>query len=307
MGISNSTSAAKLELNNITVKKRPNLTGEFGYWISYHGNAPAGCTLRLRVLEAGAFIDVTKRPSNNLIGAEQLPAFLGAIAKVGFWERKGLCRLEVLNSSFDIAHVSEPKYFPTPVEPMRPPRWPGMAGSQRSKLVYNPKVNGLHDGRYLLPYEIGGLLYFFHGGKLVVDKTQRGFDCVTYCGSVLGADGGTGCMGGTGETLATALGLYECGLENLSGPEMRAKLTALFEKKTSGTYLVWRADHCVICNGGTIHEFSESRGGYVETDVTLWHFHGGGWTARMSLKSFQAKSRASLERPVLRKDNVEIV
>ena len=54
-----------------------------------------------------------------------------------------------------------------------------------------PHFPYLIEGRSFPGYAVRGRHYFVYGGQLETDNTKRGFNCITFAGSVLGVDPGS--------------------------------------------------------------------------------------------------------------------
>lgn len=260
---------------------------DFGYKISLARPWAKGNRVSIDIQNQGRFIDVSGRPYGDLVGPQELPQLLARIASLGIWAKTATCQVWEHDRSGNVVNRHGPVAFQTPVKPLRAPRWPGMAATDRGSLIYTKPPGGAYDGSFLWHKEIDGFCYFMHAGKLITDNQRRGFDCITYCGSIFSQDARSGAMAERGDQLARKLGLLECGMEELAGQDIRSRLSATM----SGTYLVWGGSHTVLCHNGVIHEFAESKKGYNETYVEDWHFSGGRWTARKSVIQFPNTAR----------------
>lgn len=84
-----------------------------------------------------------------------------------------------------------------------------------------------------------------------------------------------------GTQLADYLGAVPCGLENKTGEKIKAHFAGM----PTDTYLMWSAHHVVVIVNSQVHEFSQTRHGYVVTHIQNWHF-GGNWWVRKTRQQF---------------------
>ena len=126
-----------------------------GYRMSYSGR-PDGARLILGVQDVQHSIDVTNRPSGDLLDAQNLPQFLACIGKQGLWGKKGTCRLFVMKGD-SILTQSNPETFDSPVKPY--------VGRLVPSLGIGLKYTGIGTGRYLHIPSIDNCYYFAYGGR----------------------------------------------------------------------------------------------------------------------------------------------
>lgn len=241
-------------------------------------------------------VDITGRSNSDILGVAEFAKLLHLIEDEDCWGNPLALRLFVSKPRFgditigiryldwvldkiervlyeDITE-STPVDFPCPVRPLEGKLLPLNEDGELKYLGDSsiPKFWGRMvekiDGydKYIMKW----------GGKPELENGQRGFDCITYAGTVFGAK--TTNMGHTpdlaGEiapnilTVTIPPSTESVSLEN-ARPEVVKKFFGLPAAST-GYYLLYSAGHVVIVADGTVHEFSEGKGGYDSTPVSDW-------------------------------------
>jgi hypothetical protein len=119
-------------------------------------------------------------------------------------------------------------------------------------------------GRYLYTTPINGWYFLKYGPNFEREPKMRGFDCITYVGSAKKTMTG---MDGRGDKLAAKLGATKVDLEGVA----KEKIVEYFGADgKSGNYIAWWKTHCIAVVGGTVHEFSQSKGGFKATKATSY-------------------------------------
>jgi hypothetical protein len=264
-----------LQLKDVKLKAIKN----GGYIISYSGNVPSGATLTLYLSNPTQGLDVTGRNANDLLGYDNMARFLACIGKEQLWGRRAQCRLMVSKSGQVVAEAQSPP-FDCPVRPYVGVLAPSSVGDGGvgPKLRYT----GNGTGRMLHMPAIDGCYYFAWAGKFETSELMRGYDCTTYVGAIFGVDSATGAMGGYGTHLANHLGASLCNLENKTGDDIRK----YFSENTRGTFLMWSDSHVVVVHNTVVHEFSQSKCGYVATPISSWGFGVKRYWVRKPLRQF---------------------
>jgi hypothetical protein len=251
------------------------LIAKGGYVVAYEGEVPPSDYKVLFGVADRATIDVTGRPRKNVIVSDNLPDLLKIIDRLDLWGRSVECRLYVARNARVISQ-SGPQLLSCPVRPY--------AGCLGKDLLKRENVGsftypGVGDGRYFHVTPIDGKYYFSYKNKFETANQMRGFDCITYVGTVFGANAsdkvamkdGTecGCMAGYGTQLANYLGATAVDMEM----KKEAEIKAFFAKNNMGTYIMWKEGHTVLVVDSVVHEFTNrAPKGYHETSVAAWLF-----------------------------------
>lgn len=250
-----------------------------GYLISYSGKAPPSqykvfLSLPLDINS----LEITGRKQTDVMASDNLPDLLRLIDKLGLWGKNAQCRLYVKREG-RIVTQSNMQSLPCPVQP-----YSGKLEPQLGEDDTGPALTytGIQTGRMFYQPAIDGKYYFAYGGKFETDDTMRGFNCITFIGAVCGVDPASGAMGAYGTQLADHVGATNCGMEN----KKEAAIKDFFKTNKKGTYIMWSSTHSVLVVDAVIHEFSESKGGYVKTDVQKWNYHGKSYWIRKLPKGF---------------------
>ena len=262
-----------------------------GYLISHTPKAPPAPYRLLLGPSVQDCIDVTGRPSADLLDVPKLVELLKLIQKLGKWGQMLSVKLLVV---LDGQPVSEslPQVLNCPVQPHNGRMLPLDLTGNGSKLTYqgDPDRNGF-SGRLLHKIEGFDGYFFKYAGKFETSASRRGFDCITYVGTTSGApdDAMT-----ASPQLADAMNAKRCSIERLVSQDSptgqtpptaapRTKKVTLeleqtdpqnvkdfFASKPTGYYLMWSGGHIVIVADGSVYEFAASRKGYVATPVSSW-------------------------------------
>jgi len=223
-----------------------------GYKVSWTGAVPPrGYSVFFHIQGDQGAVDITGAPQQDALDFQRLQAVLEAIAALGAWGTSIPCFLTVRRNG-QVVHASNAVSLPCPVRPWKGPLAPSLgAGDDGPHFPY------LIDGRFFPGYAVRGRHYFVYGGQLETDNTKRGFNCITFAGSVLGVDPGSRAMSQTGLELASYLCAVPVGLEGVSDVEVKAYLST--PPGNRGLYLVWRPDpdgHVILVEDGIVHEFN---------------------------------------------------
>lgn len=254
-----------------------------GYVISYTGTIPPGIKLWLGLPDLNNAMEVSGRNRTNIIDRNNMATFLALIRKKQtWWGGTGKCRLFAKQGESIIAQ-SNIEEFPCPVQPFAGCLSPDFGkGDSGPKLRYTGTPPKYPDGRVLRIPAIDGYYYFAYAGKFETDDKWRGFNCITYVGSVFGVDANSGAMSAYGTQLANHCGCAPVGCEN----ETLQKVKTFFKSHREGTYIMWSAIHTVIVFKGIVYEFRKPRGGYNMQDINEWEHESKRWWVRRSVKQF---------------------
>jgi hypothetical protein len=238
-------------------------SGVFDFKVSGSGDDKA--TIYLMVGKANLLLDVTGGWKKTM-----LPALLKLIDKGGLW---GLSvpffAVETTDGKVDLKTLSKPLVLKTPVAPLNGSV--SLEGIGKDKTM---KYTGNGKGRYLHTDKIAGWYFLRYGSYLETDPKMHGFDCITYVGSAFGTMRG---MGGRGDGLASHLGAKNCDMEGKTKDEV---IEFFKGDGKSGTYIAWWSTHCVAVKNGSVHEFSQSKGGYKKTSATSYSWPKTGTSVR---------------------------
>jgi hypothetical protein len=195
-----------------------------------------------------------------------LPSFLQELKFYNLWEKTLGCKIVVganpkTRTDLDVE-------LKTPVAPYQGGIGPENAAvlGDSAPLRYVGTGKAPYIGRMLHP-PIAGMRFFKYGGHLTADVTERGFDCITYVGSLFGAQSH---MEKTGKELAEHLAAKPVpGIPDSAEAKVVEKY---FDNAGSGrTYLLWSGGHVVTVIDRTVHEFTPTAtGGYRATPVVAW-------------------------------------
>jgi len=253
-----------------------------GFIISYTGTIPNGAklTLCLSNCKNNYQIDMTGRNQKNILGSDNLAAFLACIRMNNLWGKKAKCSLMVSLNKKVIETVESPE-FDCPVRPYVGRLNPTDVGVEVTN-PNKPKYTGNGKGRMLYMPSIDQCYYFSYDGKFETNNLNRGYDCITYAGAAFGVNPSTEAMSAYGTRLADHLGATQCMLENKTGDEIKE----YFTNNPRGTFLMWSDSHVVIIHNSFVHEFSQSRDGYVSTSISNWWFGSKRYWVRKPRKQF---------------------
>jgi len=181
-----------------------------------------------------------------------MPALFQLIDNGGLWGLNvPFFAVETTNGKVDMSTVSKPIVLRTPVAPFK-----GTVSLSGIGADNGMTYTGNGKGRYLHTSKINGWYFLRYGSDFERDPKMRGFDCITFVGSAMGKMSG---MAGRGDGLAAELGATKVDLENVA----KSAVTDYFAGDgKSGTFICWWATHCIAVKNGTVHEYSQSKGGY---------------------------------------------
>jgi hypothetical protein len=277
-----------------------------GYLISYTPHAPPP---PYRVLlgespEPMESIDVTDAISYDVITATNLPALLKLIDRKQRWGGNLNPRLFIVLDR-KLVSASDPIAIPCPVAPHRSTLLP--LSDKGPGMTYQGLYPKAYWGRWLedVPGFDGS---FFAVGydpgdpkghaRFETDRSHRGFDCITYAGTVSGAPPN---VMHTGDELAAWFDppLIQCSVQKTtpSGVAEQVKLeeadwgdvATYFSVQTAGHFLMWSSGHVVIVANGIVHEFTNLGGGYRETAVQDWLKASHNEHPKLSVRQFPSK------------------
>lgn len=121
----------------------------------------------------------------------------------------------------------------------------------------------------ILHKPIAGMRFYKYGGKFTVRVDERGFDCITFVGSVFGAQSH---MDAKGDKLAAHL--KAASVKHVPDQSHPATVMHYFKHHAGAkdeTYLLWSGGHIVLVHLGSVHEFNvRPKNGYNVTDVEAW-------------------------------------
>jgi len=192
-------------------------------------------------------IEITKGYSNAM-----LAPLLKLIDNKGLWGQDvDFFAMETTDGKPDEKTKSNVVKLKTPVEPFKGTiSYTGLGADRTLRYAGNGK------GRLLNYTKINGWYFFMYNSKFERDPAMRGFDCMTYIGTANKLSSG---MNGYGDTLANKLGASQIDMEG----KTKAECQEFFKNDgKSGTYIAWWSTHCIVVINGTVHEWSETGGGY---------------------------------------------
>jgi hypothetical protein len=284
-----------LKIKHITPVKIDN----GGYEIAISPFVPASpYTVRLGISPADAdCVDITGCEKKHVLNKERLFKLIAVIKRLKTWGVHTPVKVYLRLGSRTITE-SPSAQLPCPVLPHNGTLLPLDETNNGPKLKYlGDSEHGPFYGRMLEVFE-PGLLLFKYGGVLETNPQMRGFDCITYCGTVCGAS--TSHMYEASD-LAKNLGAQEVEFEieeHVPTPQTHGHGTAgnakgaaaqkvekkkvklenakpavvkkFFETDRPGRYIMWSGGHVVLVQNNTVHEFALSKKGYSATDVKTW-------------------------------------
>ena len=232
--------------------------------------------------EAANCMEVTTRPSTGLLSKENLAEFLALVEKRKVWgDKKAAIRLVVIRDD-QVVSVSTHKVFNAPVQPWAKAVEPKEIGKgdDGPKLQYIGTGDAPFIGRYFYSKPIGGKYYWKYGSELVTEDKYRGFDCITFVGSLYLMEPTSGADNpfANSQNMADALGAEavewtDAKKQNhVKEGEAKGSVIKKFfaEPDHNGTYLLWKGSHITLVIDKTVYEFGHSAGGYKETAVSSW-------------------------------------
>jgi hypothetical protein len=279
-----------------------------GYSIAFSpAPPPVGYKVWLGVSDGrDDYIDITGCKPGDVMTADNLPGLLKLIEKHRKWGVKIDLKLFVARNGRVIeSATSNPAQLMCPVQPLKGQALPLNVADWKDKYQGNSKKKPPFWGRWL--QEVDGYEghYFFATGYSVdkdgnpteaalkelnssfeVDNNFRGFDCITYAGTVCKTPPAhlvnpnkfiTWCK--------SSMSAHECTCEVTTGASKgkpatkktvalvdasRDTLLTYFAANATGYHIMWNAHHVVVVVDGTVHEFAESATGYNSTPVADW-------------------------------------
>lgn len=280
--------AVRPRITRLDAKKK---IGKGGYRIAYTpAPPPAPYRVWLGVTTSiGDHFDITGRSPDDVIGRDNLPELLKLVVRHHRWGLQLALRVMfVLDDR--VVLMSDPVSMSCPVAPHNGRLLP-LDPANGGILTYqgDADANDFH-GRWLQKVEgFPGYLFFAYlfdstgDSNFETSDAHRGFDCITYAGTVCGAPPTV--IGDT-QKLLGHLNPAKCSctkqveakkkgdppvtvtveLENAS----REDLQAYFRTSSAGYHIMWSGGHVVLVADGTVHEFSAGKGGYAATPVLDW-------------------------------------
>lgn len=245
--------------------------------------AGSGYTLHLAFKDDPTTIDVTNRPSSDLLSKDNFGAVLAIFEKLNCWATPVQCRLQ-LRYKGGVVSTSEPQILTAPVQPHNGRLLPLDEANNGPKLTYqgNPTANDFH-GRMFAQVPGYAKQLFVWAGKAETNNENRGFDCITYAGTACGA---ANVHMAESADLAKSLGATvvehthkatdpKTGKETSTKVKLEAAdpvhVKEFFAGTTTGYFLMWSGGHIVIVGNGNVHEFKASApSGYSCTPVASW-------------------------------------
>ena len=256
-----------------------------GYRIVFHGHVPDHCNVRLLIGNSDLyFVDIT---GGYMFGSRRhrhshLEQLLAVLDRRNFWGQRIPVRVAAYSGGrMLIETLSPPRFLECPLEPLR------KIGIEEIGAVAGLRYTGKHDASgetkkdatansaqgqektgTILSHPINGNYFFVYTGMFETELSRRGFDCTTYVGAAAGIADGKG-QGGTGETVAVALGGKACNMEHKHPHGVKQFIA----EHDTGTYVMWCHGHVVFGKLGFVHEFTDriSRNhGYQKTEFGHW-------------------------------------
>jgi hypothetical protein len=232
-------------------------------------------------------IDISACSKENVFRNHQdkLIQFLSLIERGRLWETEAQLRV-YLTRNGGVVSASNPTALPCPVKPFEGRITPTFPYHDAEPMNYIASIGEggkmVFEGRLLEP--LAGKYYFIRGGKLECERSKRGFDCITYVGTVLGADRHSSYPYQHGDTMAVhlhSIGAAEkTGLDKVPTTEIIAYVNA----NKSTTFFAWSGGHTVLIVQGRVHEFNIPIGepGYRQHDAESYfgRFRRKKWSLR---------------------------
>lgn len=263
-----------LKLSAIT----PDRVSKGGYKLSIHPVVPrAPYVVTLGFSESATdCVDITGRDGKDIFDKPLLEELLPIIETKKFWGTSQHIRAYVRIGSRLLSR-SDAVSLPCPVQPHNGKLLPLDVESNGPSLLYLGDSQAKNFYGRMLEYVPSLEAYVFkYGGVIETKNDFRGFDCITYVGTVCGAS--TSNMFEASDT-AAHLGAVEVEFEHkVNDKPTKVKLEKadpklvkeFFETTRPDSYIMWGHGHVVLVVNMTVHEFAESKKGYAATEVTQW-------------------------------------
>lgn len=244
----------------------------------------SGWVLYLAFVQDANTLDVTGRPLHDLMSLDNLGDLLCLFEEKYLWGQSLQVWAQVRRRG-QIISRSNAQFLTTPVQPHNGVLLPLDQDHNGPRLTYQGDVaaNEFH-GRMFAKVPHFDKYLFVYAGQFETQQAFRGFDCITYAGTVCGAS----IFHMTeASDLASSLGATQvtCTLESKDGSTGKvSKRTVTLEKadpadvraffdgaESVGNYLMWSGGHVVVVADGEVHEFKASDpSGYGRTEVGHW-------------------------------------
>ena len=243
----------------------------------------SGYTLHLGFPAEANSIEVTGRPSSDLLSNTNLGDVLKILEKLACWATPVQCQLYLRYKGSTIGS-SNKQAVCAPVQPHNGIMLPLDEEHNGAKLTYqgNPEAKDFH-GRMFAQVPGYDKNVFVWAGKFETDPDFRGFDCITYAGSTCGA---SNTHMAESIDLADSLGATSVDHVHKGTDPKTSKQTSVnvkleeaapeyvkefFASNSTGYFLLWSGGHIVIVANGEVHEFKASApSGYRCTAVAEW-------------------------------------
>jgi hypothetical protein len=235
----------------------------------------------------GDHFDITGCNPSDVMTSNNLPELLKIINKYVRWGMDLPIKVLVMLNG-KLITSSEPQQLPCPVAPHNGKLLPLENGAELAYQGVHTKAKKEYWGRWLQKVQ-GFDGYFFAyrfsptgDSDFETKNTNRGFDCITYAGTVCGAPPMN--LGETSKLLdylkplkctctkhvpapipGTVPTAVQFELENVKPDE----IAEFFKTNTTGYFMMWSGGHVVLVADGVVHEFTPP-GGYKVTDVQEW-------------------------------------
>ncbi len=245
--------------------------------------AGKGYTVHLYFANESNIIDVTGRPSHDLLSADNLGAVLKIFEKLDCWATPVQCRIQLRYNGTTVS-VSEAQILTAPVRPHNGRMLPLDEESNGPKLTYqgDPEAGDFH-GRMFAQVAGYDKYVFIWAGKFETNSANRGFDCITYAGTTCGASNSH--MADSADLAASLNASVVEHTRTVKDPKtgkdvsVKVQLDAadpdyvkeFFAATTTGYFLLYSGGHIVIVADGFVYEFKASApAGYNRTEVAKW-------------------------------------
>ncbi len=229
--------------------------------------------------QLGDFMEVTERSGGDLVDKRNVAELLAIMERRKLWGRQGSLYLVVWRDGA-VVSVSRSKALDCPVQPWKKALTPTALGSgdDGPSLKY---VGTGNSGSVLVPGKINGARFWKRQTKFVTKASDRGFDCITFVGSLYQKEAGAPYASApamAAELDAQAVAWTSPDGETIASGQAKGKVIKDYFRAAghAGTYLLWypsqgeEPGHIVLVADAKVHEFSWKKGKYNTESVEAW-------------------------------------